>query len=206
MKTIIFDFDGTLADSLHLTTSIYRDLTGDRREMTEDEIEHLRKLPLHKVASEIGVPFWKIPFLLRKGRKVMKSRMSEIKPFDDLPEVCERLHKEGYKLKVLTSNSKENVESFLKRYEMETYFTEIHGSIGLFSKARKLKKVMKKDKLHPYCVWYVGDEARDVVASKKAGVQIVSVAWGYNHESLLRDLQPYAIVRTPHELYDVLSV
>lgn len=206
MKTIIFDFDGTIADSLELTTSIYRDLTGDRRKMTEEEIEHLRKMPLHKVAAEIGVPFWKIPFLLRKGRKVMKSRLKEVRPFEELPEVCARLYSEGYCLKIVSSNSKENVVSFLKRYKMDSYFTEIHGSVGLFSKSRKLKSVMRKEKLHPYCVWYVGDEARDIVASKKAGVQIVSVAWGYNHESLLRDLQPYAIVRTPHELYDVLSV
>lgn len=206
MKTVIFDFDGTIADSLEVAISIYRELTGDDRKMSPEEIEELRKLPLIKVVQSIGVPIWKVPLLLRKGRKVMHGRLGEIQVFEGLPAVCERLHKEGYSLKIVSSNSVENVQTFLKKHNMEGYFSEIHGSVGLFTKARVLKKIMKKEKLHPCTVCYVGDEARDIVASKKAGIQIVSVAWGYNDESLLRDMQPYAIARTPHELYDVLSV
>lgn len=205
MKTIIFDFDGTIADSLEVAISIYRELTGDTRKMSFEEIDELRRLPLIKVVRTIGVPLWKVPLLLRRGRKVMHSRLNEIPVFEELPAVCERLHKEGYSLKIVSSNSVENVQTFLKKHAMDGYFSEIHGSVGLFNKAQVLKKIIKKEKLQPCTVYYVGDEARDIVASKRAGIRIVSVAWGYNHESLLREMQPYAIARTPHELYDVLS-
>lgn len=206
MKTIIFDFDGTIADSLEVTIGIYRDLTNDRRVLTADEVEELRKLPLLKVASAIGVPLWKVPFLVRKGRKIMHSRLGDIKVFDDLPHVFEKLKADGYDLRIVSSNSIENVQTFLKKHDLDAYFTDIHGSVGLFSKARVLRKIIKKDKLQCNMTYYIGDEARDIIASRKAGIRIISVAWGYNHESLLRDLQPYAIARTPHELYDILSV
>lgn len=206
MKTIIFDFDGTIADSLEVSISIYRDLTNDTRVLTVDEIEELRKLPLHKVVKAIGVPLWKVPLLVRKGRKIMHGRLNEIKVFDDLPHVFARLKEDGYDLRIVSSNSVENVQTFLKKHDLDTYFSDIHGSIGLFDKARVLRNIIRKDRLQCNMTYYVGDEARDIVASRKAGIRIVSVAWGYNHETLLRDLQPYAIARTPHELYDVLSI
>ncbi len=205
MKTVIFDFDGTIADSLGLVVEIYRQLTNDTRQLTSAEYEALRKLPAQKVARSIGVPLWRIPFLVRKGRKIMHSRLSEVQVFEGLPQALERLQEQGYALRIVTSNSVENVQKFLNEHDLSEYFSDIVGDVGLFNKAKVLRKIIKNDRLDAVQSYYVGDEARDIVASKKAGIRIVSVAWGYNHEDLLRDLQPYAIARTPHELVNIIT-
>jgi HAD superfamily hydrolase (TIGR01549 family) len=205
MKTIIFDFDGTIADSLGLVIEIYRQLTKDTRKLTPEEYEALRKLPAQKVAQSIGVPLWRVPFLVRKGRKIMRSRLNEVQVFDELPATLKTLKDQGYVLRIVTSNSVDNVQKFLNDHELSEYFSDIRGDIGLFSKAKVLKKIIKNEVLDPSQTYYVGDEARDIVASKKAGLRIVSVSWGYNHEDLLRDLDPYAIVHSPKELIDILT-
>lgn len=205
MKTVIFDFDGTIADSLGLVVEIYRQLTNDTRKLTPAEYEALRKLPAQKVARSIGVSLWRIPFLVRKGRKIMHSRLGEVDVFEGLPEALERLKEQGYTLRIVTSNSAENVQKFLDDHQLSEYFSDIVGDVGLFNKAKVLRKIIKGDALDASQSYYVGDEARDIVASKKAGLRIISVAWGYNHEDLLRDLQPYAIARTPHELVNIIT-
>lgn len=200
MKTIIFDFDGTIGNSLELVIEIYSKLTGDTRTLTIAEREALRKLPAQKVMKELGVPMWRAPFLVNKGRKIMHSRLDDVEVFPGLPEVLGVLQYRGYTMRIVTSNSAENVRTFLIKNNLQDYFSDITGSIGLFSKAKVLRQIVKKEKLDPSQTFYVGDEARDVVASKKARLPIVSVTWGYNDISLLEKLQPYALAKKPQDL------
>lgn len=203
MKTIIFDFDGTIADSLELVIEIYSQLTGDTRKLSLEERDALRKMPVQKVMKALGVRVWRAPFLVRKGRKIMHSRLNEVAVFPDLPEVLQALKDRGYSMQIVTSNSAENVRTFLDENNLGEYFTNITGNVGLFSKAKVLKQIIKKEKLDLNQTYYVGDEARDIVASKKAGLHIVSVTWGYNHGSLLEKLQPYALAKAPKDLLQI---
>lgn len=205
MKTVIFDFDGTIADSLGLVIEIYRDLTHDTREFSEEEYEAFRKLSARQVARAVGVSWWRIPLLLRRGRKIMRQRLNEVEVFEDLPETIQALHAERYKLRIVSSNSASNVRKFLKAHDLDSYFLSVQGDVGLFSKAKVLKQIVKRGNLDKNDTYYVGDEARDIVAAKKAGIKMVAVAWGYNHKSLLEKLLPYAIADTPQSLVQILS-
>jgi phosphoglycolate phosphatase len=205
VKTIIFDFDGTIADSLEIVIDIYRQLTKDKRELTLEEREALRKLPAQKVMKALGIPMWRAPFLVSRGRKIMHNRLDEVEVFPDLPKVLKTLKERGYELRIVTSNSADNVHVFLKKHGLVDYFNEVTGSIGLFSKAKVLRRMVKAEKLDLMHTFYVGDEARDIVASKKAGVPVISVAWGYNHENLLKKLHPYKLAKKPEDLLEIFS-
>lgn len=113
MAIVLFDFDGTIADSLQLVVDIYRDLLHDDRELTPQELDMLRKLSAQRVAKELGVSLWRAPLLLRRGRKIMHSRITEVEPFADMPETIAALHARGHVLQVVSSNSVENVRAFL---------------------------------------------------------------------------------------------
>ncbi len=203
MKTIIFDFDGTIADSLELVIEIYRQLTGDNRKLTVSEREALRKLPAQRVMKTLGVSVWRLPFLVRKGRKIMHSRLDEVAVFEGLPDVLRTLQERGYTMRIVTSNSAKNVEFFLDKHALNSYFTDIVGNAGLFGKARVLRRIVTSEKLDLAQTYYVGDEARDITASKKAKLPIVAVGWGYNHTTLLQDLEPYALAEKPSDLLKI---
>ncbi len=49
-------------------------------------------------------------------------------------------------------------------------------------------------------VVYVGDEARDVAAARKAGVDAAAVTWGYQARQLLHDRAPVYLADSPEEL------
>jgi phosphoglycolate phosphatase-like HAD superfamily hydrolase len=73
----------------------------------------------------------------------------------------------------------------------------------MFGKESKMRKIIKKDKLELEDVLYVGDEIRDIHAAKNTGIDIASVAWGYNTVESLKKHKPEYIIYEPFELIDI---
>lgn len=199
MKTIIFDFDGTLADSFELVVDIAGELLGMERP-DDATVAHLRSLPLTKVGRELKIPFTRLPRLLLQGRRKMHERMSEVHPFPGMSETLQALHTGGYHLLVMSSNSERNVRTFLRANNLELYFDGVYGGVALFNKASALRKILRRNRLSAEACYYVGDEVRDIVAATKAHVEPVAVTWGYQTAEALRAHHPYALVKDPVDL------
>ena len=84
-------------------------------------------------------------------------------------------------------------------------FVEIYSGVGLFDKARILKKVVRRNNLDPADTWYVGDEVRDIVGAQHAGLRVIAVAWGYNTAAILADHHPTKLLHRPSEIIDTLE-
>lgn len=204
MKTIIFDFDGTIADSFELALEIAAGLT-DRTRIDDAEVQRLRHMPLAKVIRELHIPITRLPRLLLDGRRLMHERISEVHTFAGIPEALKTLHEAGNHMLVISSNSEQNVRSFLRANNLEQYFDGVYGSAALFNKASALKRVIKRNRIDSDNCYYVGDEVRDVVGATKAGVTPVAVAWGYQAPEAFAEHQPFALVTNPQELVAVFG-
>ena len=205
MKTVIFDFDGTLADSFSLTLEIAYELTEIPR-LSDQEIARLRRLTLLKAVRELHIPLRRLPRLLLHGSQKMHERIHEVHPFPGISELVSGLHNSGaYKLLVISSNSEQNVRSFLRANNLEDLFDGVHGGVGFFDKAAALRKVLRKNALKRDNCYYVGDEERDLIAAKRVGVRSVGVSWGYQDALALAVHKPNALVRTPAELLELFK-
>lgn len=202
--TIIFDFDGTIADSFEVVLGIFYELTG-KEHFTRDRIAELRKLPLKKVGKEIGITLSQVPVLMVKGRAMMIDRMPDVKPVPGMHEALEQLHTNGWKLLVISSNSRQNVEDYLTKHQMDQYFDRVYGGVGIFGKTMALRKVIKQNKLDRRSCYYIGDEARDIQAARKTHIGSVAVSWGYNDVSLLKSEKPTAIAENPAGLVAIFA-
>lgn len=204
MKTLIFDFDGTLADSFKVVFEIGCDLLGIEQPSNAEQAE-LRRMSLRQVLKKLHIPLWKIPSLLVKGRKIMHDRMGEVEPFAGVPEMLRQLQKSGYPMLVISSNSEGNVRSFLRNAKLEQYFEAVYGNVGVFDKSQALRKVLRHRHLEAKDCFYIGDEARDVSGSQRAHVPCISVTWGYQNPEALTAENPFALAHTPVELLEIIQ-
>lgn len=203
MNNYIFDFDGTLADSLMVAVNIFNDWSRRPETIiTPERLEHLRHLTTRQIIKESHIPMWRIPSLLRKGRKMIAGHMDEVKPFSGIDVVLAELAKQ-HRLFILTSNDEQNVRQFLDKHHLTDYFEKIISDPNIFGKAKKLRKMIKAEGLNVAETCYIGDETRDIVSANQAGVVSVAVGWGYNAPAILERQHPDYLLHKPAELLKI---
>lgn len=204
-KVILFDFDGTIADSFDNFLTIVNTLAlkHNFRPIAPEEHEWLRTENPQQLMKHLKIPLYKLPFIARDMKRMQQLEIVRIKPFSGLPEVLKELKKRKYRLGILTSNGRENVESFLKENNIEL-FEFIHTDSSIFGKDKIINKVLTNLKLPPSDIIYVGDEIRDIQACHKAGIKIISVAWGFNLKKGLENHHPDHLINKPAELLKLL--
>ena len=205
MSAIIFDFDGTIADSFEVIVGIFERITKRPEKLTEEQMAELRGYPLEVILKHFKIHWWRLPFLLVQGRRKMGRHMGEIPVFEGIPKVIEELHAEGHELFILSSNSKRNVKKFLKAHHLYKYFVEVRGNAGLIGKARILKRLVESNSFDMKDCIYIGDETRDILATKVIGMRIIAVSWGFANADFLESLEPTAMAHEPQDIIRILE-
>lgn len=205
-KHIIFDFDGTIANTIEKGRQIYNQLAPDysARQVEISEINQLRGLSLPEILKELSVGKLQVPSLLAKGTKTLKAHIHEIPLIPGIRHVLPEIAEIAESCGILTSNSRENVQLFLEENNIAHLFAFTNSTSKLTGKARHLRSICRTFSCSPTDLIYIGDEVRDVKACRKAGVPIVAVTWGFNTEKILRESAPDHLATTPAELISLL--
>lgn len=204
MAAIIFDFDGTIADSFDYIVDFVAEEAG-RPALNGAEKQELRGHSMITIARQFGHAWWRMPGLFFKGRRQMQKVINQVKPFDGITNVIEKLHAEGHELFIVSHNTVKNVHKFLHNYRLHTYFLEVYGGVGLFGKASALRRLLRDQKLEKEDAVYIGDELRDVQASQSISLRIIAVTWGFARSSDLEALEPTALANEPADLIRILE-
>lgn len=209
ISTVIFDFDGTIADTIpkdQEILKIFNKIANENnfKNITLAQIKDLRHVGLYESIKVLKIPFYKVPFLAKKVRKITKTDLATAKPVKQMPEILNELKDAKYTLGILTSNKKKTVEKFLKTYNLEI-FDFIYSGTNLFGKDRLLKSLSKKEKIDLNASVYVGDEIRDIQAAKKTNLQTIAVTWGYNSKQGLSKWYPDYIAQKPSDILMALT-
>jgi len=203
-KAIIFDFDGTLADSwsvMMLALNRMADRYGYPKPSRE-ELEELINLPIKDRFQKMGMPLYKMPEVLREIKKTFVEQKDTLRPFSRVRKILFTLAEKGFDLYILSTNTREVIGSFIKNNDMDV-FVSINPSSGLFGKHRTILKLLRKEGLSKEEVLYVGDELRDIEACKSASIDILAVTWGFDPLSILEKGNPDYIAHTPEEILTI---
>ena len=205
-KVLLFDFDGTLADTLRPAHAIFNQLSEEFgfRSMPEEELPQARQMSAREIIKSYGISMKSVPKVAARGLSLLKGRMNEIEPFPGIVETLQDLKKQGFILGILTSNSEANVRIFLQRHELE-FFDIVRSSSRLFGKAREIRHLLKKGRWQAKEVLFIGDECRDIEAGHEAGLRVLAVTWGYNTSSALAALHPMALIDSPNQIIALLA-
>jgi phosphoglycolate phosphatase len=194
---VVFDFDGTLADTYALFRLAFNDAARELNVTpyrTEDEA-HIRMLEAadvlryHGVGSGVAAEF---VGLLRKG---MEARRDEARLFPGISDVLLHLVQEGQCLALLSSNSPSLIQTSMGQLTM--HFPIQRFDVPLGEKASVLRKVSDAKSSQ---VCFIGDEIRDASAATEADVPFGAVCWGYNSESALRKAGAVEILHHPSDI------
>lgn len=203
---LLFDFDGTIADSFHLAMEILEDLRPIHNLplLSETELYEMRGLSIPAILSKLGISIFALPSLIHNTKKYMHQRLNDLKPIAGMPEVLQELKRRNIPMALLTSNSSENVLPFLDKHEINV-FDWFDFDVNLFNKSRHIRHQMhKRDLMESNCI-YIGDETRDIKAAKDNKIPVISVTWGLHPATLLEKHNPDYLIDTPVNLLSLIT-
>ncbi|MEK7626426.1 MAG: HAD hydrolase-like protein [Patescibacteria group bacterium] len=185
-RAIIFDFDGTIADTVPIMLDIYHKKAETKGwpVITPTTLVELKKGSIKQAMRWAGVKFWQIPGLLSMGRSYMKERANDIQMFDGIPQLMKDIPA-STDLYVLSNNDSTTIEQVLIANGLNNK-VRVLPRPSLFNKDKSIKRLLKLNKYFNKDVIMVGDEVRDIEAGRKAKIHSVGVSWGLQDKSLLK--------------------
>jgi phosphoglycolate phosphatase len=203
-KLLIFDFDGTLADTFPSFVRVF-DRAADKygfKPLDRERQGILRGLDARQIMAHHEIPLWKVPAIARFMRTRMADDIANIALFTGIDQALRALHAQGVMLTVVTSNSPANVRAILGP-ELLALFSHVECGASLFGKPSKIRKVLAASAIAPEHAMLIGDEIRDARAAADTGIGFGAVAWGFNHVDALAAQHPRRIFHHVDDLLDL---
>lgn len=216
-KLIIFDFDGTLINSIpDLTMAINKMLSH----------YNLQPLALEQVTPFVGNGAK--PLVQRsiessmQGKEVSEVFLGEAFQiyFEAYQEViCDKtyiypgvletlnyLQKKDYKMAICTNKPYGFIEPILDKLSIKSFFDCWIGEDSLSQKkpnAAPLLHLSKEMKIDVENCIMVGDSKNDILAAQNAAMDSIGVSYGYNYNENIADYQPTVVVDNFSDLQDL---
>lgn len=217
-ELIIFDFDGTLINSIpDLTLAINKMLAQyNLNPLTLKQVTPFignGAKPLVKRSLECAMQNQKVSeALLAEAFDIYYSAYSkntciETYTYSGVIETLNYLNKKGYKMAICTNKPLVFIEPILDKLSIKKFFNCWIGEDSLAEKkpsatpllylANKMNTTVDKSLM-------VGDSKNDILAAKNAGMESVGVSYGYNYNENIADYKPSAVVDNFSELQNML--
>lgn len=206
-KALLFDFDGTLLDTNELILQTFMHIFDEKfpgQFSTQDCLKFIG--PSLKQTFDELTP-GETEEMIKKYKEWNTAHHDElVKGYDAVVETLEQLHKEGIKLAVVSTKSREGLDRGLK----------VLGAEHLFEVIISMDEVTHV-KPHPEPVLLaieklgvskeeaimIGDNSHDIEGGKNAGVRTAGVAWSAKGESYLQQFNPDYML---HHMSDLLEI
>ncbi len=202
---VIFDFDGTIANTLDSIIVIMNGLSDEFgfKKIKENDVEYLRGKKSREILKHLGISIFKLPFVIRKVRREINSHIALLSPSVDLLPTLKLLKDNGCHVGIVTTNIEENVRKFLHANNLDL-FDFFYTAKKVFGKDRTISKIVREMNVEKSNVYFIGDEVRDIEAGKKVGIKTIGVSWGYNTKNALDKECPDYLIDSPLDLEKII--
>lgn len=211
MKAIVFDFDGTLANTLPICYYAFQNVFKefDKKELTANEIKEMFG------PSETGIIINNLSHPNKEDaieyfyEKYSELHKSLVVNNPEILELLRSLKEAEIKIGIFTGKAKRSLDISLKALHMEGMFDVIitgddvikpkPDSEGLL-KALSLLEVENSEAI------YIGDSDADIVAGVQANVYTIGVQWLPEYQTTEFSEQPNSIIRSVEEFKRTFKV
>lgn len=205
-KLLIFDFDGTLADSFSWFLRVANQAADRYGFLRIDEAsrEALRGQDARQIIRHLRLPAWKMPLVARFMRRQMHIDAGAIPLFAGTDEMLDELARRGVRLAIVSSNSEQNIRRILGP-RLADLIQHYGCGASLFGKPRLLRRVLRAAGVQPAEALCIGDEIRDLRAATAVGIPFGAVAWGYTRIEALEAHAPREVFSDVGEIPRTLA-
>ncbi|MDD6784067.1 MAG: HAD-IIIA family hydrolase [Prevotellaceae bacterium] len=214
MKTIIFDLDGTLLDTL-------TDLAASTNHALKQHnypchtIEEIRLMVGNGVAKliERALPPHHTAEQFEKCFATFKQHYSahcldNTKPYPQITQLLKTLYQHGIATAIVT-NKLQSAANCLTEQFFKPYISVTLGDCPQYKRKPApdmLLEAMKQTHALPSETIYVGDSEVDIQAAKAAQVECLSALWGFRDKAFLLKHGAKNFVETPLQIINYINI
>ncbi len=186
-KAVLFDLDGTLADTAPDLAAAVNKLRTDRG-LAPTPFELLRPLASSGARGLIGIAFGLTPadagfdalrteFLANYAARIADHTTL----FDGIAELLQAIEARGLCWGVVTNKPARYTDALLPLIGLQEAACSVSGDTTPHPKPHPepLFEACRRLVLQPRDCWYVGDDLRDIEAGRAAGMPTIAAGWGY---------------------------
>lgn len=213
MKTVILDFDGTIADTADCIIQTYQKVIDKLGfpSVEEAKIKNLIGLTLKDTFSKLLQISDEDE--LQNAMKLYRTIFDEscvdaIKLYPNVKTTIETLFRKGKIITVASSRNKNSLHTLLKRLELFEYMTLILGEQDVENKKPApdmVLKILKETNTLPENALVVGDTAYDIEMGQKAGCFTCGVIYGNHSETQLKEQGANFIINDFGKIIDLME-
>ncbi len=201
---ILFDFDGTIADSFSTFLNCMNKISDAYGYVKVPDSAENRKKGMGrilsedmKISSEMILPY------SDRIRAEIEENYPALPLFPAMKTVARELMID-HTLGIVSTNSKAIVQRTLQQECLNIDL--LYADIPLGQKGEVLKKITGNGLRASSDFIYVGDECRDIEACRTVGIPIVAVTWGFDSREDLKSCSPDYLVDDPSGLLKVINI
>lgn len=209
-KTVLFDWDGTLYDSIGISFKIYEELFRKyaNLNLTCDYFKKTFIVDYHRYYAMHGIPESKWKEVDSEWLRRFHEMENEIHLFPGVKEMLAELYKGGVRLGLVSNGTGKRIKNEMRKNNILRYFTAVITDDEVKEFKPNPKGVIEAIRIigaGSVDALYVGDMFEDIVAGKKAGVKTAAVTWGAHSIERLKPAQPDYVVNRPEELLEIIK-
>ncbi|HWW99872.1 HAD-IA family hydrolase [Collimonas sp.] len=211
-RAILFDLDGTLADTAPDLAGALNRLRNERG-LSSTPYAQLRPHTSAGARGMIGAAFGLKPGdadyeELRVGFLAHYAAALAVDStlFEGIPALLKALRQRQLGWGVVTNKAAVFTDPLVAQIGLADADCVISGDTTAHSKPHPepLLEAARRLNLQPQQCWYVGDDLRDIQAGRAAGMATVAAAWGYCGDSEPASWEADALIETPLQLLTLL--
>ena len=192
---IVFDCDGTLADSQHHIVDAMRRAWGEAglsNPPSDHNIRQIIGLKLHEAIAQLdnNLSDEQVDNIAKfYGDICRQASDDEIESplFEGIKDEIIKIHNDGHILGVATGKGRRGLNAFLHFHELNKYFTILKTADDGPGKPNPLilQQAMDEVAAPPHHTFMIGDTSFDMLLAKNADCYAIGVDWGYHSRDIL---------------------
>lgn len=212
IQAVLFDFDGTLADTLPLSFRAFQAVFKqyDNREVTRDELVAMFGPTEEGIIGGNFTDQASVPQAIEDYYSIYKQgHFEEFQNNEHILGLLQALKAQGMKLGVITGKSRRAYQISAGALDLERFFDiSITGDDVAKPKPdpEGIHSALRTLGIEPSQAIFVGDSNADILAGKAAGMQTYAVRWLPTFQSQAYDLAPDGILENVAELQRLLQL